>query len=73
MPTTVTQSIASEIRAELGRKRIPQADLANVLGVSQAGISRRLSGDTPFDVNEVAAVADFLGVPVALLFGETAA
>jgi transcriptional regulator with XRE-family HTH domain len=73
MTTTVTQSVASEVRAELARKRIPQADLAEVLGVSQAGISRRLSGDTPFDVNEVAAVADFLGVPIALLFGDSAA
>jgi len=67
MTTSVTQSVAAEVRAELARKRIPQSDLAEVLGVSQAGISRRLSGATPFDVNELAAVAAFLGVPVGKL------
>lgn len=36
-------------------------------------VSRRLRGETLFDVDEVAKVAAFLGVSVACLYGETKA
>ena len=38
------------------------------LGWNQPFISRRLSGDVPFDVNELAAIAGVLGVPVTSFF-----
>lgn len=35
------------------------------LGMSQAAAWRRLKGDVPFDVAELAAVAEMLGVPLS--------
>jgi hypothetical protein len=32
--------------------------------MSEVSVSRRLRGETPFDINELVAVAEFLGVPV---------
>lgn len=55
------------IRAEMARKRKNQSELAAILGVSQAGVSRRLKGTTPFTVNELYAVARWLGVSVKAL------
>jgi len=42
------------------------------MGMTQQALSRRLSGDVPFDVDELGRIADLLGVPVTLLFGEAA-
>lgn len=71
--TTPSEAVAAEIRAELARRRIPQARLAALLGVSQVSVSRRLSGETPFDLNELVKVADFLGIDVADLLKGSAA
>lgn len=65
--------VAAEVRAEVARQRISQTRLAEHLSISQAGISRRLSGDTPFDLNELTAVAKFLGVPVSHFLQERVA
>lgn len=75
MPTTQRPSeiVAAEVRAELARRKIPQSGLVSVLGMSEVSISRRLRGETPFDVNELVAVAEFLGVPVATFMPEKVA
>lgn len=70
---STSERIAAEVRAILARKRIPQAELAQVLDISQVGVSRRLRGETPLDVNEVALIAAYLGVPIGVLYGEQAA
>jgi transcriptional regulator with XRE-family HTH domain len=57
-------TVAAEIRAELGRQRISQADLARRLGVSRPWVSRRLNGDTALTIGDIATIADNLGVPV---------
>lgn len=64
---------ADNVRAEMARQRLPQIALAKHLGLSQAAVSRRLNGQTPFDVNELVAVAALLDVPAAALLGEVAA
>lgn len=61
------QLVAGEIRAELGRQRRTQAELADQLGVSRPWLSRRLSGETPLAVGDVAAIADALGVSLGTL------
>jgi transcriptional regulator with XRE-family HTH domain len=72
--TTTGNLVASEVRAELGRQRISGSALAKSLGMSQAGISRRLRGEVPFDVDELSAIAALLNVPLsALLTGSTSA
>ncbi len=53
----------------MARRRKTQADLAPVLGVTRQAVSRRLTGDVPLTVDELAAIADFLDVPVTQLLG----
>jgi transcriptional regulator with XRE-family HTH domain len=62
-------TVAAEIRAELGRQRISQADLARRLGVSRPWVSRRLNGDTALTIGDIATIADNLGVPVTHFVG----
>ena len=64
MSETITASVAAEVRAELGRQRISQRQVGDAIGMSQAAAWRRLRGDVPFDIAELSAVAEFLGVPV---------
>lgn len=65
--------IAGAVRAELARQRKPQQGLRERLGISRATLTRRLSGQSPFDANELVVVADYLGVTVAELVGESRA
>jgi hypothetical protein len=59
------QWVAAEVRAEMARQRVSQQTLAGAVGISQAAISRRITGEVPFDVTELARVAEVLGVPAA--------
>ena len=48
-----------------------QAALAALLDVSQQGVSRRLSGRTPFTLDELDLLAASLDVPLGYLMGLT--
>ena len=70
IPETATQAdelVAGEIRAALARARMTQSALADQLGVSRAWVSRRLSGEVPLSVGDVALIAGQLGVAFASL------
>jgi transcriptional regulator with XRE-family HTH domain len=60
-----TGQIAEEVRAALARKRVRQRELADFLGLSQPGVSRRLSGDVEFSIHELSRAAELLGMPLA--------
>ncbi|GIF08723.1 hypothetical protein Asi03nite_62610 [Actinoplanes siamensis] len=61
----LTQRVSTELRAEMGRQRISQRELARRLGVNQAVISRRLAGEQfSFTTAELDRIAEILGVPV---------
>lgn len=64
--------MGDEVRAALARRRLSQSDLGQHLGLSQAAVSRRLLGEVPFDIAELAAVAAFLDVPLDALTGVAA-
>jgi transcriptional regulator with XRE-family HTH domain len=66
-PTDYCAAVAAEVRAEMARQGRSRADLAGALGVTPATAARRFSGETPFDVYELALVADWLGVDPAAL------
>jgi transcriptional regulator with XRE-family HTH domain len=68
-----TNRVAATVRAEMARRRTRQTVLAQRLGMSSTAVSRRLTGETPFSVPELMAVADVLGMPVADLMPETTA
>ena len=77
MPSTSnlnrSADVASNILAEIARRRLSQRVVAEHLGVSQPSFSARMSGKTPLDVNELFAIADLLDVPIENLLRATAA
>jgi len=63
-PPEFAEAIATEVRAEMGRQRKTQADLATALNITAATAARRLECRPPFDTIELYRVAVWLGVPV---------
>lgn len=72
MEQSATQRVAANLRAEIARQRISQTTLAEHLGLSQGGVSRRLLGQVPIDVDELDQFAEVLGVSARDLLGEAA-
>ena len=60
--------VAAEVRAHLARQRLSGRQAAFALGWKQPYIARRLSGEIPFDVNDLAAIASLLSLPVSEFF-----
>ena len=52
----------------MARQRISGRQAARRLGWTQQALSRRLNGDIPFNVTELAALAGLLGVQVSTFF-----
>ena len=74
MRQTPAEHVAGAVRAELARRQISGRKLAQELGWSFTTTARRLNGSSPFDIDELAAVAGFLGVhPGDLLPQQSAA
>lgn len=65
MTSSLPQTAATEVRAEMGRQRMSQAALAELLGRSQTYVWRRLIGEVPFDLAELELIANKLGVPAS--------
>jgi transcriptional regulator with XRE-family HTH domain len=55
--------IAAAIRAELGWQNLSQANLSRSLDWTEVYLSRRLTGQVPFTLADISAIADQLGVP----------
>ena len=68
----VQSHVAANIRAEMARTGKNQGDIAKVLGITRQAVSRRLLGFTPLDVDQLAKIADLLGVSMSELLGEKA-
>jgi len=67
MPDSFSNTVGATVRAEMARRRVTQRQIAEALGLSQTQISRRLAGEVAFNVDELAVVADFLGVAISTL------
>jgi transcriptional regulator with XRE-family HTH domain len=63
-----SKAIAAEVRAWMARRQRSGRSLALELGCSEIYLSRRLTGKVPFDVAELATIADLLEVPVSVFF-----
>lgn len=61
---TMGERTAEAVRVELARRRISGRELARGLGWSAPTTWRRLSGSRPFDIDELAAIAQFLDMPL---------
>jgi transcriptional regulator with XRE-family HTH domain len=67
MASSIAERVAAEVRAEMARQRRTQAELAAAVGLSPQSIGRRLSGEHPFDVEELERAAAWLDVSVSSL------
>lgn len=61
------RDVAAEVRAHLGRQAKSQRWLSEQTGIGAPGLSRRLKGDRAFTLDELACIADALGVPMSAL------
>lgn len=68
------ERVANKVRELAKAARIEQSTLARALHISQQSVSRKLSGETPFRLEELDAVADALHVePETLIARNTKA
>lgn len=70
MTTNQPGSVAANLRAEIARRQRRQADLADIWGISEMGVSRRVNGFVPISAEQAALAAQWLGLDVADLFGD---
>ncbi|MGM7670240.1 helix-turn-helix domain-containing protein [Microbacterium sp. A93] len=67
--TSLNRQVGLEVKTWLVRAGAKQVDLAAALQLSQTAVSKRLSGRTPFGIDELFVVADFLDIPLSRLLG----
>lgn len=68
--TPFTRRVTGAIKAELARRDLSGADLLPVLPLGRNAIYDRLSGKKSWEVEDVAKIADFLGIPISILLGD---
>jgi transcriptional regulator with XRE-family HTH domain len=68
----LTERIAAAVRAELARQQKTQREAAAIIGQTQQAVQVRLAGKRSFRAEELAKLAEALGVPVTRFIPETA-
>lgn len=63
-PEQAAANVAAEVRAEMARQHKTQSEMAQILGTTSHTVSRRLTGDTPFDIAQLITTAEWLDVDV---------
>lgn len=66
---TLNETAIQEIRAELARQRMTQAELAQRMEPerSQRYVSHRLTGRVPLSMDDMETISNVLGVPILQL------
>lgn len=67
---TLSVVVADNVRIVCARRRITQTELARVLGMSKMAVSDRFRYITPWTVDDLGVLSEFLAVPVGVLLGE---
>lgn len=67
---TTNQVISREIKSWMGRYDLKTIDLANLLGITHAGASKKLRGEASFSIEDLLRVASSLNITIAELLGE---
>ena len=68
---TATEAVAREIRGLLAKAGLAQKDVANILAITQAGVSDRLRGKQNFSLDELFTLAGALDLTVGDLLGDS--
>ena len=66
---SLNDQVASEVRATMGRFGLKQKDLSKALGISQAQVSSRLRGTTPFSLDDIEMIAKWFSTTPQVLMG----
>jgi transcriptional regulator with XRE-family HTH domain len=66
---TLSERVARRLRGAIAENRIVQRDLAAAAGIGQPQMSRRITGFTPFTLDELDRVAEALGIALDALLG----
>jgi len=64
--------VAANIRAKMAYAEHTQTTLAELIGMTQQAFSRRMTGQTPFTLDELGRIASALDVPLSALVGDEA-
>lgn len=64
MAAPLTELVAGQVRAEMGRARISGVQLAERIGRNHPYVSRRLTGKVAFDTDDLAQISEVLGINV---------
>ena len=65
---SIRDQVSEEIRVLMARHKWTGRKLATVTGIHEATLSRRLSGEYTFTLDELDLIAGALGVPITALF-----
>lgn len=68
---TLSQVVAAEIRAEMGRQQKSAREVAEVMGVSDMYLHRRLAGKVSLTLADLERLAAALGVPATTFLPST--
>lgn len=70
---TITREIvAGNVRKALRSAGVSERVMAHRIGLPQSNFSRRMNSEVPFTVEQVAAIASELRIPLATLLDNTA-
>ncbi len=61
------RKVPNQIRAVMAEQCVTAVDLMRLTGMPRSAYYRRMKGRKPFDVNELAIIAEMLRVPVGRL------
>lgn len=67
---SVDYKIGARIHTLMWHAKMTQSQMAKLLGVQQAAVSKKLRGERSFTAEEMLTVAQHFGVSIAVLFGE---
>ena len=68
---TPNQAVAREVKTWMARMDVKKVDLAHVFGISQAGVAKKLRGDSAFSFEDLLKVAGLMGISLNELLGES--
>jgi len=65
------ESVGTRVHMFMWQQKVSQVAMGQLLGVNQAGVARRLRGQTSWSVGELITIAGRFETSVAYLIGET--
>ena len=69
-PVNYDELVGEKVHQIMWRQHRKQTEVAALLGVAQATLSRKIRGTRPWEVGEIYAVAEILAVPITDLLPE---